>query len=259
MELVLGLCCGCIGCGSPLLSPPKTSISPTQNPLVARYSLTGGCRGKAMVEFGPNTSYGRSTPWYSTQAPYGQAEILVAGMRAKSTYHMRSHLECGGSSWTGPDQTFTTGPLPSIRFPNLQVTRPNPSLSSTESPGIELLDLVDATGTTGMIQALFTDRDANSIWYYDTGVKQGYFPGTFKVLPNGHLIFSIAKGAIFGNILREIDLAGNTIRELDIDALAQKMQAQGGFDFVPTGYHHDILVLPNGQFDRVGELLQGLY
>jgi hypothetical protein len=46
--------------------------------------------------------------------------------------------------------------------------------------------------------------------------------------------------------LREIDLAGNTIREMDIAALDQKMQTHGGFDFVPAGYHHDILPLANG-------------
>jgi arylsulfate sulfotransferase len=246
LSLAASFCCLCVACGSPIPTEPKVSITSTQNPLVAQYSLITGCSGQAMVDFGPDTSYGRSTSWFPAHGPYGTTEILVAGMKAGTTYHMRSHLKCGGSSWTSPDQTFTTGPLPSTPFPALTVTRPNPSLSSTESAGIELLSLVDITGKSGMIQSLFTDRDGNPIWYYDTGVQQGYFPATFKLLSNTHLIFSIAKGATFGTILREIDLAGNTIREMDMDSLDQKMQARGGFDFVPMGYHHDFLPLANG-------------
>ncbi|SRR6266567_1716917 len=245
LEVVAGLCCLCIGCGAPTITLPNTLIATTQNPLVAQYWMVSACSGQVMVEFGPDTSYGRSTSWSSIQSRY-PTRLLVAGMRAATTYHMRSHLTCGGSPWTSRDQTFTTGPLPSTSFPTLTITRPNPSLSSTESPGIELLNLLDITGTSKMIQSLVTDRDGNPIWYYDTGVKQGYFPSTFKVLPNSHMIFSISKGNLFGTILRDIDLAGNTIREMDIAALEQKMQAHGGFDFVPMGYHHDVLPLPNG-------------
>lgn len=245
LEIVLGLCSLLAGCGGSLMPEPKISITTTKNPLVARYSLTNVCGGQAMVEFGPDTSYGRSTSWYST-LPYGTVDILVAGMKAQTTYHMRSHIDCRGSSSTSPDQTFTTGALPSTPFPTLRVTRPNPSLRSAESPGIELLSLVDTTGTSGMIQSLFTDRDGSPIWYYDTGVKQGYSPSAFKLLPNNHLIFTIAKSNTFGRILREIDLAGNTVREMDIETLGQKMQASGRFGFVPTAYHHDFLPLANG-------------
>jgi arylsulfate sulfotransferase len=245
LELICVLCGLSLGCGAPAIPVPEAWIFAAQNPLVAQYRLVSGCDGQAMVEFGPDTSYGRSTSWYSIQNRV-LTQILVAGMRAQTTYHMRSHLNCGGSFWTSLDQTFTTGALPSLHFPSLTVTRPNPSLSSTESPGIELLNLADVSGTSGMVQSLFTDRDGNPIWYYDTGVKQGYFPTTFKLLPNGHMVFSIARAATTGTILREIDLAGNTIREMDIGALDQKMQTHGGFDFAPMGYHHDILPLANG-------------
>jgi arylsulfate sulfotransferase len=80
-------------------------------------------------------------------------------------------------------------------------------------------------------------------------VGKGNYPFVFKLLPNGHIIVNIVTptgGLTFGDtILREIDLAGNTIREMDTAALDQKMQF-AGFDFVPIGYHHDILPLANG-------------
>ena len=77
------------------------------------------------------------------------------------------------------DSTFHHG---TTSFPSLSllmtVTRPNPSQSSPENPGIEMIT-VPVVGTP----AFFTDRDANPIWYYDVG--QGNYPYTFKLLPMG--------------------------------------------------------------------------
>jgi hypothetical protein len=88
--------------------------------------------------------------------------------------------------------------------------------------------------------ALFTDRDGNPIWYYDVGQN---FPFTFKLLPTGHVIMTLVNPT--DSILREIDLAGNTIRAMDIYALQTKLQ-NAGYDFVPGGFHHDLLPLDNG-------------
>jgi hypothetical protein len=49
----------------------------------------------------------------------------------------------------------------------------------------------------------------------------------------------------FDSTLREVDLSGALIRDMDVSVLGQKMQA-AGFDFVPTAYHHDLLPLANG-------------
>jgi hypothetical protein len=248
---VLVLCGLWTACGGS--STPGTAIvaiAKTQNPLVAQYSLSTNCAGQAMVEFGPNTSYGRSTALYGMVAG-STTNILVAGMRASTTYHMRATYSCNGSTYTSQDQTFTTGPLPSSRFPSLVVNHPNPSLSSLENPGIELLDTLDAGPNSGIMKAVITDRDAHPIWYYDTGVAQGLWAFDYKLLPNGHLIFNIAKALQPGTILREVDLAGNTIREMSNPVLAQKMH-NVGFHFTFTQYHHDILPLDNGHLIVLG-------
>ena len=244
----------CGGGGMSAVAPPTIAVAKTQNPLVAQYSLTSSCRGgQATVEFGTDTTYGRSTSSYPTSA--GTVNILVAGMKASTTYHMRSKFTCLGSSYTSPDQTFTTGALPSTPFAKLAILRPNPSLSSQENSGVELVDLIDGGAPSGIMKALVTDRDANPIWYYDTGVAQGFWPYTFKLLPNGHMIFSITKTVAQGTTLREVDLAGNTIREMDTGVLAQKMQ-QAGFGFQVTGYHHDLLPLANGHLIVLGNYFQ---
>jgi hypothetical protein len=236
-----------IGCGGSKFNDPpgvaSTAVANTQNPLVAQVTTTTalGCSGQVAVEFGPDTSYGRITSWYPASAASQSNTILVAGMKASTTYHMRVHGQglcaSGTNDVLGPDFTFTTGALPAIAFPTLAVSRPSPSASFPENPGIELIDVI-ANGTP----ALFTDRDANPIWYYDVGAQN--WPYTFKVLPNGHVLLNIAYPN-FDYKLREIDLAGNTIREMDIADLGPKMQA-AGFNFIPASFHHDFLALPNG-------------
>jgi arylsulfate sulfotransferase len=239
--IVCALMAGC-GAGS-IPSLTGGTVSGTQNPLVAIYTIQTGCLGQMMVEFGPTTSYGRSTSWYPVTNP-DDTSVEVAGMRASTTYHMRAQVQCttgNGTTSVSPDITFTTGPLPSspsLVFPTLVVSRPNPSLSSTENPGIEYINV-----PTANTPAYFTDRDGNPIWYYDTG--PGSFAYPFKLLPNGNILMSVTNAVTFSNLL-EIDLAGNTIREMTTEALDHKMANAEGFDFVPAGFDHDFALLPNG-------------
>src|SRR5882762_315761 len=238
------LCTLLAGCGEVFHVPTiGGSVSSTSNPLVAQYTVFARCQGQAMVEFGPDTAYGRSTSWYSLAGDYQKTTILVAGMRAGTTYHMRAQAQCFGNTLTTSDTTFTTGALPSAApFPVLQVTRPDPPQPNSEGPGIELIDTI--APTAGLMQLYFTDRDANPIWYYN--VDAGYYPFTVKQLPNGHLLLSLTNTQQSpGSILREVDLAGGTVREMSVDDLKQKAQT-AGFDFVPGGYHHDLLPLDNG-------------
>lgn len=136
----------------------------------------------------------------STPGGYRGTSLYVAGMKASTTYHMRSQIQCAdGAKQTSDDKTFTTGPLPSVAFPTLTITRPNPSASSPENPGIELIDVISPNDP--LMQAFFTDRDGNPIWYYLTPNSN---PETIKFLPNGHLIFSLVDGP--DSQLREVDL-----------------------------------------------------
>jgi arylsulfate sulfotransferase len=236
--IVCALMTGC-GAGSiPSLS--QGGVTGTQNPLVAMYTIRTACPGQMMVEFGPTTSYGRNTSWYPLATATAYTSVEVAGMRASTTYHMRAQVQCSnGTTSTTPDTTFTTGPLPSspVFFPTLVVSRPNPSLSSTENPGIEYIS-VQHSGTP----AYYTDRDGNVIWYY---YAAGAIAFPFKLLPNGNVLLSLTDAKTFST-LREVDLAGNTIREMTTPDLQHKMANAEGFDFIPFGFSHDFAMLPNG-------------
>jgi hypothetical protein len=142
-----------------------------------------------MVQFGPDTTYGRSTAWYpvSYAAPGAaqQNTILVAGMKASTTYHMLVQTKCSGTTYTGSDFTYTTGALPSsVGIPAMAVSRPNPAPGSPENPGIEMV-----TVTVGDTPAYFTDRDGNTIWYYNSGA--GDSVQTFKLLSTGNFLVSL--------------------------------------------------------------------
>jgi arylsulfate sulfotransferase len=228
-----------LGCGSGGgLHDPATTLTTTANPLVAHYSITPShLKSTAWVEFGTDTKYGRRTSSTPATAKYGQElDVLVAGMRPKTTYHMRAHVDwVGGGSWVGQDQTFTTGQIPSTAgtLPGIAVTRPTPNL--TPSGGIELFNLV---GPSTMLRAFVTDLDGNVIWYYDPGNKGS--PTPMRLMPNGHFILNVGD-------LREIDLAGNLVRDITTDAVNQSLQANG-YSFTISLFHHDVVVLPNGHW-----------
>jgi arylsulfate sulfotransferase len=223
-----------------------TSVAATANPLVAQYTIKGfNTDITAWVEFGVDTTYGRET---STALAAGSStvalNILVAGMTPNTTYHMRAHVEAvDGEVWVGSDQTFKTGALPGSNastvpgaasaLPGIVVTRPTPSLSP--SSGVEMFNLV---GAPNFLHAIVTDLNGNIIWYYDPG--NGASPTPMKLMQNGHIIMNVGD-------LREIDLAGNTVRSVTTAAVNQSLQANG-YSFTISVFHHDLVVLPNGHW-----------
>jgi hypothetical protein len=219
----------------------------TAHPLVAKYSIRHFHPGlTAWVEFGTDTTYGRQTSTFTNSATTPDIQvldILVAGMLPKTTYHMRAHVNWPGGSWVDEDHTFTTGALNGSQganapqLPVISVSPPVPGL--TPAPGVELLSLGEPPNTS-MLEALVTDLQGNIIWYYPSG---GAFP--IKAMPNGHMILQM-----IGD-LREVDLEGNTIRDVSVAQVNQSLQAKG-YSFSIGAFSHDILTLPNGHWITIG-------
>jgi hypothetical protein len=62
--------------------------------------------------------------------------------------------------------------------------------------------------------------------------------------PNtGRHLRQLCRGTI--DVIREVDLTGNTTRELSLAQLEQSLSAQR-HSFTMQGFHHDVLPLPNG-------------
>src|SRR3984893_845244 len=255
---IVGVCTYLLACGSAnnrlSIDSPLTSVSSTKNQLVAKYFVSIQTGGHARVEFGTDTSYGGQTAWYSVPPGGSGVAILVAGMKASTSYHMRAEVLSGETSWLDKDWIFVTGPLPSTRFPTLVVTRPkSAALVATENPGIELINLTEPG--VNMMQAVVADRDGNPIWYYDVGAAQANLPIPIKLIPNGHMMVDIQMGATGATFLREVDLAGDTIRQLDAPTLQQELR-DAGHELNSLSFHHDFLPLSNGHLIVLGSSTQ---
>lgn len=221
--------------------PSPGSITATQNPLVASYSISTPEGASTSIQFGTDTTYGLSTSAVPAPDSGGLTTVLVAGMRANTTYDMRAviHLP-DGSQVTDLDHTFTTGTIPADRLPNITTQLTG---AGTPSPGVELLSLIQSK-TQNLLCAVATDLAGNVIWYYDLPTGVSAFP--IKPLPNGHMVV-LTSGNV--NDVREIDLAGNIINQISGVQIENSLSNIASFKNV-TGAQldHDVLPLPNGHF-----------
>jgi arylsulfate sulfotransferase len=258
---------------------PSITLSGTNHPQVAQYTVFVPADGQVWADFGPTTGYGLSTARYAAPAGGGSMSFYVAGMRAFTAYHLRLNIAyADGSSFQDVDRTFTTGGLTPDRLPAVIVHRssgtaaavvvpavarngvvyrtptryPLPSgITGTgpyaPAPGIELIDGV--LPSTNQIEVFAVDLRGNIVWYYDFPKSIG-IANPIKLLPNGDFMILIgpvpatpSPNAI--NSLREIDLAGNTVHEFTLADLQTAIN-NAGYSYTVSNMHHDFLVLPNG-------------
>ena len=233
-------------------------VTNTANPLVAEYSIFLPQPGSMSVRFGPDTAYGLDT-WSQTTPSVptnygGQITMQVAGMRGSSTYHMQAVITlANGATFSDGDHTFATGATPPT-VP-LQISTPGGPMPQ---PGIELFDTVTfgSKPIPNLAQAFATDLSGNVVWTYSYSGSSANVIFPIKPLPNGHFLVLIGyvatpdpsqttpPGTI--SVLREVDLAGNAVRELSIDKLNQSLAAAGytGLDLLT--FCTDVLLQPNG-------------
>jgi hypothetical protein len=84
------------------------------------------------------------------------------------------------------------------------------------------------------------------------------FLNPIKPLPNGNflLLFSLSSQSLLSgpsphgifSALREIDLAGRTVRQVTIEELNRKLRDRGNPAMKLQTFHHDVEVLPNGHW-----------
>lgn len=239
------------------------AVATTNNPQVALYTFSAPAGTTSFVQFSTDTSYGLKTSTQPAPTSGGTISFLVAGMLANTEYHMRAVVKTAdGALANDLDHTFTTQSIPANQVPSVTVTTTS---GMTPQPGIEMLDLISFSGSPASPLGAF-DFSGNLLWSYPTqGTVSDLLQGV-HLLPNGHFLInvspsneaplnpnSLAPGTI--NVLREIDLAGNTIREETLDALNAALPATG-FNFTVGTFHHDVIALPNGHWIALGNVLE---
>jgi arylsulfate sulfotransferase len=230
---------------------PPGIVTATGNALVATYSITPPSDARLSVQFGLDTTYGRATSQQPTPQGGGAVSTFVAGMHASTLYHMQGVVQFSdGTQFLDADQTFSTGALPSFVHPVISVTT-TPGM--TPQPGIEMLDLLDEGGSP-----IATDLDGSINWFYQFTSTNGTLVQPIRPLRNGHFLLVLAPNSAIPltgpqptpsttNEVREIDLAGNTIKSLNMTDLNTRL-VNAGFTLNALIVHHDVIELPNGHW-----------
>lgn len=252
------------------LSGGESLVTQTGNPLVARYNYQPSVQGTVHVEFGTDTTYGRSTGSV-TPVNGGPVSILVAGMKQNATYHMRAVVtESDGTLINDQDHTFTTGSFPSGMLPQITATT---SPGQRPQPGIELLNATASQTNKDYLEAYAVDLQGNVIWGYNFPDRPS--PNTIiqpiKLLPNGNMLMVISFASQFVlpnqgvtltpadesvDVIREIDLAGDPVAQLPMNVLNEELVGSGHGDIKLVGFHHDVTMLPNGHIIVIASMIK---
>jgi len=220
-------------------------ITPTANPLVALYSVPPGHTGTVHVEFAVASDH---PSWRSTNElpskPAKSTNFFVADMLPDTTYEMRDVFSDGTTS---SPLLFTTGSLPSnLVFPTFTERQP-------PGPGSDLdQDLIfhqDARSPGNTAALVATDLQGQVVWYYDYSRSGFTLTYPFQTLvPGGTVLLQGVDRYSWlptaRNVLREIDLAGDPVRETNLDAVNAQLTAMG--HDVIYSFTHDAQRLPNG-------------
>ncbi len=219
-------------------------VSPMANPLVALYSAPPSPGASMYVQF---AQQGSTLSWQNTVplpiVPGESTNFIVAGMLPNTTYLMRDVLADGTVS---APLSFTTGSLPAnLQFPTITVVQP-PAAGTDLSQSMIFHAGINKTTAITAVNTLATDLNGNVIWYYDPvannfpSYAQNIEPGGTVMLLGGNVV-GVAAGY---NTLRQVDLAGDTLRQTDIRAVNAKLAAMGQPQILD--FDHEAKLLPNG-------------
>jgi arylsulfate sulfotransferase len=238
-------------------------IEKTNNPLVALFSAPS-CASGSVMRVAYQSQSGSSafvTNWVPCHSP-ATMTFEVAGMYPSTAYNVHAQTKTNGTITNGPTLPFTTGALPkSISFPKFKV-----QVSGSDTTNPVILHTMIQPGSTTVYPDVATDLQGKVIWYYSANDLTGGDVLT-RPLPGGGMItiqddIAWDPNATKEQFLRQIDLAGNIIRETNMGIIQQQLIALGAVDGGPCSaiaspppigagcagaFHHDaIQTLPNG-------------
>jgi hypothetical protein len=220
-------------------------VTPTANPLVALFSAPA-CPQSSRFRVAFRRA-GDSGEWFRTGIEPCSARtsnIYVAGMLADSNYEIHAETLTGDASKPGGSVTFHTGIADGLVAPMSVVVPRDVKASSPEPFLIYSIETPNQRPTA-------TDLNGNVVWYLPLHERS-----LTRMLSGGRFLVLSGAGGEHNSrlqVLSEVDLAGNTIRETNIGRVAEQLEERGihsvckpnGHQCVP-GFHHDAIRLPNG-------------
>jgi hypothetical protein len=247
----------------PLVTAGIPVVVATANPLVALFSAPSCPAGSMMrVSFQQESlaTPAVNTNWVNCHPP-NTMTFEIAGMYPSTVYRMLAQTLSGANNENWPILDFTTGALPSgISFPTTVLVPPGPDTDTADS-----MIMYSFTRFPQSYPPSAIDLSGNILWYYSSFISAQTL--LTRPLPNGTFL-SIEKGSAWnpgatsGQHLRQVDLAGNVVRDTNTGAIQQELLAMGAIDAQACNavakpaaigaaclgdFHHDaIQTLPNG-------------
>jgi arylsulfate sulfotransferase len=227
----------------------RAVVTATPNPLVALLSAPSCPAGSFMraLYLLEGSAQVYATYWKACHPPTSM-NFYIAGMLANTTTLINYQVATGSTATVGPATlTFQSGSV-TITPPPIDV--PVPPAPQTDVPlGMVLHDYLAGA------PPIATDLQGNVMWYYPAlAGPTGANALLARPLPYGSMLL-IVNGTNSSDptvtqdqILREIDLAGNTLRETNASLVGQRLAAMGVIhdDQVLSAFSHDAIRLPNG-------------
>ena len=204
-------------------------VSGVKNPLVALFSAPSCATGSSMrVAFYTGSNAPGYTNWLACNAGVS-TNTYVGGMLPVTTYTMYSQTKTGSQIVNGPNLSFTTGKLPT----NLGKTNGVPTFTINTPAGAQS-DNAAATilwAFSGEQMPVATDLNGNIIWFYGGGtatlLTRAIAGGSFLTIQDGS---SWNSSNTTLQMIRQVDLAGNTQMETNTGVISQQLVAMGAVD-----------------------------
>lgn len=251
---------------NPLVTGTNPVVVATSNPLVALFSSPGCAEGSQMrVVFQQKSQITPATVtnYLACRGTASTMTFEIAGMYPSTGYQMYSETLTKGTTTNGHKVSFTTGALPTdVSFPSYTINVP--AGANTDTAQKLILYNPHQFGSGAIYANTATDLYGNIMWYYAPSPPQNVILG--RPLVNGTMLV-IQSGEAWNaspklQLLTQIDLAGNIIRETNAGIIAEELTAMGSPDTAlcsaiprpaPAGsacldqFHHDaIQTLPDG-------------
>jgi len=254
---------------NPVLRGGKPAVVKTANPLVILFSApqcpAGSLMRAVFQELVVDAPPATATNWMGCHPPASMT-FEIAGMLPSTPYSVYAQTKAGGTITSGSTVKFQTGALPSsITFPKFTLKVPSQGSPTDTSNPVLLHNLIQLGGGT-TYPDVATNLTGQIIWYYSPDDLTNGDVMT-RPLPGGGFItmqddVSWDPTVTKEQLLRQIDLAGNIVRETNMGIIQQQLLALGAVDGGPCtalpnpapvgsacagAFHHDaIQTLPNG-------------
>lgn len=210
---------------------PAVVISPTDHPLVFLYSAPPCAAGERMrVLFTGGDGATVETP--PKECDGGKSmNFYLAGLKAEWNYTARHIIEdSAGRVRRSPETTFWTGGIP-VLLPSHRV------LTGSSADARHGLLLQAPLGWP----AVATNLDGEVVWYDESNLSYLTRP------EEGGRFWGISENPDAGpegELIREFDLAGLTVRETNAERINEQLRGMGKREI--NGFHHEARSLPDG-------------